>query len=391
MDFELSQEQRIIQKNVRQFMLKDIEPIAERIDREDKFPPGIWKKMGELGILGVNISEEYGGAGFDLLTGVLVMEQIAKICAALALSYAAHANLCTDNIHRNGTEDQKGKYLPGLCSGNLVGCLALTEPNAGSDAVGIRTTAVKDGNVFILNGTKMFITNAPCGDIFLTYAKTAVAKKAKGITAFIIEKGFPGVSVSKKLAKMGHRGSETGEIVFENCRVPIENVLGEIDRGISVMMGGLDVERAFLAAGPLGMAIGALELALKYSKEREQFGQTIANFQLIKAKLADMYTEIEAARGLVYRAAVVADKIQRGGKGTEIHKIAAAAILFAAEMATRVVNQALQIHGGYGITLEYPINRFYRDIKLYEIGAGTSEIRRLIIADEMILRGLEYS
>lgn len=391
MDFEFSEEQRIIQKNVRQFMLKEIEPIAERIDREDKFPSGIWKKMGELGILGANIPEEYGGAGFDLLAGVLVAEQIAKTCAALALSYAAHANLCTDNIYRNGTEDQKRKYLPGLCSGDLVGCLALTEPNAGSDAVSIRSTGVKDGNSFILNGTKMFITNAPCGDIFLAYAKTNVAKKAKGITAFIVEKRFPGVSVSKKLDKMGHRGSETGEIVFENCRVPIENVLGAIDEGISVMMGGLDVERAFVAAIPLGMAMGALELALKYSKEREQFGQAIANFQLIKAKLADMYTEIEAARSLVYRAAVVADKIRQGGKGTEVHKIAAAAILFTAEMATRVVNQALQIHGGYGITLEYPINRFYRDVKLYEIGAGTSEIRRLIIADELILRGLQYS
>ena len=392
MDFELSEEQKLVQKNAHQFMVKEIEPIAEKIDREDKFPPGIWKRMGDLGLLGVNIPEEYGGSGYDLLTGVLVMEQIARTCPALAVSYGAHANLCTDNLNRNGNEDQKRKYLPGLCSGDLVGCLVLTEPDAGSDAVSIRTTAVQEENYFLLNGTKTFITNAPCGDIFLTYAKTDLAKKAKGITAFIVEKGFPGVSVPRKLEKMGNRGSETGEMVFDNCIVHIENVLGRVNGGIQVLMGGLDVERAFFAAESLGIAEGAFELGLKYSKEREQFGQPICNFQLIKAKLADMYTEIEAARGLVYQAAVMADldKMQRGGKGTEIHKIAAAAILFTAEMSTRVVNQAIQIHGGYGYMLEFPINRFYRDAKLYEIGAGTSEIRRLIIADELIRGGLEY-
>jgi len=388
--FELSEEQKIVQKNVRQFMLKEIDPIAEQIDRDDEFPPGIWQKLGELGLLGVTIAEEYGGSGFDLLTAVLVMEQIARTCPALAVSYGAHANLCADNIHRNATEKQKKKYLPGLCSGDLIGCLALTEPNAGSDAVSLRTTAVRDGNHFVLNGSKMFITNAPIGDVFLTYAKTDMAMGAKGITAFIVEKDFPGVSVSKKLEKMGNRGSPTGEMVFEDCRVPIENVLGDVNSGISIMMGGLDVERAFFAGEPLGIAEGAFELALRYSKEREQFGQPIASFQLIKAKLADMYTEIEAARGLVYRAAVMADKMHRGGKGTEVHKIAAASILFSAEMATRVVNQALQIHGGYGYMLEFPINRFYRDAKLYEIGAGTSEIRRLVIADELIRRGLQY-
>jgi isovaleryl-CoA dehydrogenase len=371
-------------------MVKEIEPIAEKIDREDKFPPGIWKRMGDLGLLGVNIPEEYGGSGYDLLTGILVMEQIARTCPALAVSYGAHANLCADNLNRNGNEDQKRKYLPGLCSGDLVGCLVLTEPDAGSDAVSIRTAAVQEENYFLLNGTKTFITNAPCGDIFLTYAKTDTAKRAKGITAFIVEKGFPGVSVPRKLEKMGNRGSETGEMVFDNCIVPIENVLGRVNGGIQVMMGGLDVERAFFAAESLGIAEGAFELALKYSKEREQFGQAICNFQLIKAKLADMYTEIEAARGLVYRAAVMADKIERGGKGTEIHKIAAAAILFTAEMSTRVANQAIQIHGGYGYMLEFPINRFYRDSKLYEIGAGTSEIRRLIISDELIRGGLDY-
>ena len=390
MDFELNEEQRIIQRNVRQFMVKEIEPIAEKIDREDEFPPGIWKKLGDLGVLGVTVAEKYGGSGFDLLTAVLVIEQIARTCPALAVSYGAHANLCADNLSRNANEQQEGKYLPGLCSGDLVGCLALTEPNAGSDAVSIRTTAKKAGDDFLLNGSKMFITNAPVGDVFLTYAKTEPEKKAKGITAFVIEKDFPGVSVSRKLEKMGNRGSPTGEMVFEDCKVPAENVVGKFNEGIQIMMGGLDVERAYYGGECVGIAEGAFELGLKYSKEREQFGETICNFQMIKAKLADMYTEIEAARGLVYRAAVMADKTQRGGKGTKVHKLAAAAILFAAETARRVSNHAVQIHGGYGYMLEFPVNRFYRDAKLYEIGAGTSEIRRLVIANELISKGLDY-
>lgn len=390
MDFELSEEQRIVQRNVRQFMIKEIEPLAEEIDREDEFPPGIWKKLGDLGFLGVTVPEEFGGSGFDLLTAVLVIEQIGRTCPALAVSYGAHANLCSDNLSRNGNREQKRKYLPGLCSGDLVGCLALTEPNAGSDAVSIRTNARGEGNDFLLNGTKMFITNAPVGDVFLTYAKTAPDRNAKGITAFVVEKNFPGVSVSRKLDKMGNRGSPTGEMVFEDCRVPAENVVGALNEGIKIMMGGLDVERAYYGGECLGIAEGAFELGLKYSGEREQFGEAICNFQMIKAKLADMYTEIEAARGLVYRAAVMADKAQRGGKGTEVHKLAAAAILFAAETARRVSNHAVQIHGGYGYMLEFPVNRFYRDAKLYEIGAGTSEIRRLVIANELLSKGLDY-
>lgn len=391
MDFELTEEQRIVQRNVRQFMLKEIAPIAEQIDRDDKFPPNVWRAMGDLGILGVTVPEEYGGSGFDLLTAVLVIEQIGRVCPALAVSYGAHANLCVDNLNRNGTESQKQKYLPGLCSGELIGCLALTEPNAGSDALSLRTRAVRDEDYFVLNGTKMFITNGPIGDVFIVYAKTAPAGPLKeSFTAFIVEKDFPGFQVSRALEKMGNRGSPTGEIVFEDCRVPEENILGEINGGVNVMMGGLDVERAFFSGEPLGIAQGALELARQYAMEREQFGKPISSFQLIKAKLADMYTEIEAARGLVYRAAVLADRMQRGGKGTEVHKMAAAAMLFAAETATRAANQALQIHGGYGYMLEYPINRYYRDSKLYEIGAGTSEIRRMLIADEILHRGLEY-
>jgi isovaleryl-CoA dehydrogenase len=390
MDFDLNEEQRIIQRNVRQFMVKEIEPVAEKIDREDEFPPGIWKKLGELGVLGVTVPEAYGGSGFDLLTAVLVIEQIARTCPALAVSYGAHANLCADNLSRNANEHQKAKYLPGLCSGDLVGCLALTEPNSGSDAVSIRTTAKRDGDNFVLNGSKMFITNAPVGDVFLTYAKTEPDKRAKGITAFVVEKGYQGVSVSRKLEKMGNRGSPTGEMIFEDCRVPAENIVGRYNEGIRVMMGGLDVERAYYGGECVGIAEGAFELGLKYAREREQFGEPICNFQMIKAKLADMYTEIEAARGLVYRAAVMADKTQRGGKGTEVHKLAAAAILFAAETARRVSNHSVQIHGGYGYMLEFPVNRFYRDAKLYEIGAGTSEIRRLVIANELISKGLDY-
>jgi isovaleryl-CoA dehydrogenase len=390
MDFELTKEQKMIQKNVREFMRKEIAPVAEEIDREDRFPQDIWKKLGDLGLLGLGISEEYGGTGYDILTFALVAEQMARICPALALSYGAHVNLCAHNLARSGNEEQKHKYLPKLCSGDLVGCMGLTEPNAGSDAVGIQTTARRDGDYFILNGSKMFITNAPEADVALVYTKTDEEQGAKGISAFIVEKDFSGFSVSRKIEKFGNRGSSTGELVFFDCRVPVENLLGQVHEGIKVMMAGLDVERAIVASIPLGIAEAALELALKYAKNRQQFGQPICNFQLVKAKLANMYAEIEAARGLVYRAAIMADKARSGGRGTDVHKMAAATALFTAEMASRAVNESVQIHGGYGLTLEYPINRFYRDAKLYEIGAGTSEIRRLIIADEIIGRGLGY-
>jgi isovaleryl-CoA dehydrogenase len=380
----------MIQKNVREFMRKEIAPVAEEIDREDHFPPGLWKKMGDLGLLGLGIPEVYGGSGYDVLTFTLAVEQIARVCPAIALSYIAHSNLCAHNIHRNASEALKQKHLPGLCSGDFMGCMGLTEPDAGSDAVGIKTTARLDGDDYILNGSKMFITNAPETDIALVYTKTDETKGAKGITAFIVEKAFPGFSVSQKIEKFGNRGSSTGELIFSDCRVPVQNVVGKVNEGIKVMMAGLDVERAIVAGLPLGIAEAALELALQYAKNRQQFGQPISNFQMIKAKLANMYTEIEAARGLTYRAAMLSEKAKEGGKGTDVHKMAAAAVLFAAEVATRAVNESVQIHGGYGLTLEYPINRFYRDAKLYEIGAGTSEIRRLVIADEIIRRGLGY-
>jgi len=326
----------------------------------------------------------------DILSFTLAVEQIAKVCPALAMSFVAHANLCAHNLNRNGTEAQKKKYLPGLCRGDLIGCLGLTEPDIGSNAVGITTTAERIEGGFLINGRKMLITNAPIADIALIYAKTDIEKGAKGITAFLMEKKVQKFLASQSIEKMGNKGSPTGELVFDNCRVPAENVLGQVDEGIKVMMNGLDTERVVVAGISLGIGMASLELALKYAKARYQFNQPISNFQLIKAKLADMYTEIEAARGLVYRAAVHADRADRGGKGTEFHKLAGAAILFSAEAATRAASESLQIHGGYGYTMDYPINRFYRDAKLYEIGAGTSEIRRLLIAEEIIKKGVGW-
>jgi len=390
MDFELTKEQKDIQLATREFAKKEIEPITEQMDREERFPLSVWRMMGDLGFLGINVPEEYGGTGCELLSGILVMEQIYRVSPGLGNSYGTQANLVAHNLSTNGSDDQKRKYLPGLCSGELIGSLALTEPDAGSDAVSIRTTAANNGDSFLLNGSKIFISNAPVADIFLTYTKTSPEKKARGITAFIVERNFPGLDADHKLEKMGIRASPNGQVFFDNCRVPIENVVGEVDRGIDIMMGGLDVERAFFASGALGLAEGAFELALKHSKTREQFGQPICNFQLIQAKLADMYTEIEAARGLVYRAAIMADKMERGGKGTEVHKLAAAAMLFTSQMAVRVCNEAVQTHGGYGYAMHSPVNRFYRDAKVIDIGGGTLEIRRLIIARELLQKGLEY-
>ena len=384
MDFDLSDEHKMLRDMVFDFASGEIGPLAEKIDREDKFPDNIFKRLGDLGILGVTIPEKYGGAGSDLLSAVMVLEQLAYTCPALALSYGAHSNLCANNISKNGTEEQKGKYLPPLCSGEKVGALALTEPQAGSDATNIQTTAKRMGDEYILNGTKTFITNGPIADIVVLYAKTDKSRGAKGISAFIIEKEFPGFSSSKAIEKMGHRGSPTGELILEDCRVPKEDLLGEENKGIAVMMSGLDVERAFFCGEPVGIAQAALDLSLKYSKERVQFGQPISNFQLIQEKLANMYTQIEAARLLAYKSAIVAEGSQRGGKGTEVHKLAAAALLFSSEVAMKVTLEAVQIHGGYGYTLEYPVNRLLRDAKLIEIGAGTSEIRRLIIARELL-------
>lgn len=387
MDFELSDEHRMLSESIYKFMLKEVAPYVEQMDREDRLlPEDLWVRLGQLGALGITIPEQYGGAGFDLLAAQLIGQQIARVCSAVAVSYIAHTVLCTDNIYRHGTEEQRQRYLPGLCKGEKMGALALTEPNAGSDAVSIETRAEKSGDEYIVNGRKMFITNGPVADVILTYAKTDKTKGAYGISALIVEKRFPGFSVSRQLDKLGNRGSPTGELVFEDCRVPAENLLGEENYGVNVLMSGLDRERAVVAGAPIGLAEAALELSISYAKSRMQFGQPISNFQLVQAKIADMYTQIEAAKMLAYRAALLADRAEKGGKGTEVHKVAAAAVLFAGEMAMRSVVDAVQIHGGYGYMTEYPVSRLYRDVKMWEIGAGTSEIRRLVIARELLYR-----
>ncbi|MBL7208976.1 MAG: acyl-CoA dehydrogenase family protein [Dehalococcoidia bacterium] len=384
MDFELGEEHRMIASMVRDFMEKEIEPIAARIDKEDKFPDWIWKRLGELGVLGTTIPEKYGGAGFDYLAATICQEQISRICPALGISWLAHADLCANNLYRNGTEAQRGEYLPSLCRGEKVGALALTEPNAGSDAVSIQMTAKRNGDYYALNGSKMFVTNGTVADTLIVYAKTAPEADARGITAFIVEKGFRGSFTSSNIDKIGNRGSPTAELTFEDYMVPAKNVLGLENRGISVMMSGLDTERALFAAWASGITQRALELSIEYSKARVQFGKPISEFQLIKGKLADMYVAVEASRLLAYKAAALASELERGGKGTEIHKVAAAALLFCAEAATKAALDAVQIHGGYGYTLDFPVNRVFRDAKLGEIGAGTSEIRRLIIAEALL-------
>ncbi len=384
MDFNFSDQHIMLRESVRNFATKEIWPIAEEIDAEDQWPDGMWEKLANLGLMGITVDEEYGGAGADLLSAVIVLEELSKASPAVALSWGAHANLCCNNLNHNANAAQKQKYLPPLCMGKHIGALGLTEPNAGSDAVNIQTVAVRKGDHYIVNGTKMFITNGSIANTIVLYTKTDREKGARGITAFILDTSFPGFSVSKKLKKYGHRGSPTAELILEDCVIPAENVLGEENKGINVLMSGLDVERAFYAGESIGIAEACFELSIKYAKERVQFGKPIAAFQLIQAKLADMYTQIEAGKTLCYKAVMLADQAARGGKGTEIHKLSAASILFNAEMASRVADQAVQIHGGYGYMLEYPVQRFLRDAKLIEIGAGTSEIRRLLIAREIL-------
>ncbi|MEJ5349531.1 MAG: acyl-CoA dehydrogenase family protein [Desulfosoma sp.] len=388
MDFQLSDEQRMIKETVYKWSVNELGPIQEKVDDEDWFPPDFFKKCAEIGILGITIDEKYGGLGGDVLMQTLAVEEMSRICPGLAMTYAAHSNLCMHNIHKNASEKLKEKYLPPMVRGEKIGALGLTEPNAGSDAMSLRTRAEKKGDKYILNGTKMFITNGPIADVILVYAKTAPEKGAKGISAFIVEKDFPGFSVSRKLKKCGMRGSPTGELVFEDCEVPAENLVGEENNGVHVMTSGLDVERIVLAGGSVGMAQQALDYSIRYAAEREQFGQPIGKFQMIQQKLADMYARTEAARLLVYRAAHVAQNAPRGGKGTELTRQAAAAILFASETATWVCNQAIQIHGGYGYCLEFPVQKLWRDAKLYEIGAGTNEIRRIVVARELLREAL---
>ncbi len=383
MDFRLTDEQRMMKETVHKWAVQELGPLQEKIDEEDWFPPDFFKKCAEIGILGITMDEKYGGLGGDILMQTLAIEEMSRICPGLAMSYGAHSNLCANNIHKNANEFLKQKYLPPLIAGEKVGALGLTEPNAGSDALGLRTRAVKKGDKYILNGSKIFITNGSIADTLLVYTKTDPDRGAKGISAFIVEKTFPGFSVSRKIRKCGMRGSPTAELVFEDCEVPAENLVGQENMGVNVVTSGLDYERIVLAGGSVGMAEQALEYSIQYAVDREQFGQPIANFQMVQQKLADMYTRTEAARLLVYRAAEQSQNAPRGGKGTELTRQAAAAILFAAETATWVCDQAIQIHGGYGYCLEFPVQKLWRDAKLYEIGAGTSEVRRMIIAREL--------
>ena len=377
LDFELGPTAEMLRDTVRSFADAEIAPLAAGIDSSNDFPMELWPRMGELGLLGVTVEEEYGGAGMGYVEHVVAMEEISRASASVGLSYGAHSNLCVNQIRRYGTGEQKRKYLPGLVSGAHVGALAMSEPGAGSDVVSMKLAATPRGDGYVLNGTKMWITNGPDADVIVVYAKTRPDAGSRGITAFIVESAFKGFSASPKLDKLGMRGSNTGELVFDDCFVPAGNILGELDRGAAVLMSGLDSERAVLSGGPLGVMQACLDLVLPYVREREQFGQPIGQFQLIQGKLADMYTKTSASRAYVYAVAKACD-LDRPSR-----KDAAGAILYSAERATEIALDAVQILGGNGYVNEYPAGRLLRDAKLYEIGAGTSEIRRMLIGREL--------
>jgi isovaleryl-CoA dehydrogenase len=377
LDFDLGDMVGALRNQIEAFSEKEIAPRAAEIDRTNEFPMDLWKKFGDLGVLGITVEEEYGGAGLGYLEHTIAMEEISRASASVGLSYGAHSNLCVNQIRRNGNAEQKKRYLPKLIDGTHVGALAMSEPGAGSDVVSMKLKAEKKGDRYILNGNKMWITNGPDADVLVVYAKTDPAAGSKGITAFLIEKAFKGFSTAQKLDKLGMRGSNTCELVFRDCEVPAENVLGELGRGVRVLMSGLDYERAVLAAGPLGIMQAALDVALPYVHERKQFDQPIGNFQLVQGKLADMYTTLNASRAYVYAVAKACDR------GQTTRKDAAGAILFAAESATKVALDAIQLLGGNGYINDYPTGRLLRDAKLYEIGAGTSEIRRMLIGREL--------
>lgn len=384
--FEITAEQAEIRDAAKKFFMKKLHPLQRRMDDEDWWPETVMPALGRMGYLGVTVPPEFGGAGLDYLSAGLVAEELAAANAAVGISWLAHDNLCLNNIYRNGSEAQRRKYLPKLCSGEWIGALGMTEPGAGSDALGsMRTTARREGDTYILNGTKLFITNGPIADVLLVYAKTDTGKGAHGISAFIVEKHFPGFKVAQKLDKMGYRGSPLGELVFQDCAVPAANRVGDENRGNVVMMSGLDLERAMAAPMSVGIAARALALALDHAKTRVQFGKPIATFQMIQSKLAEMYIELESARTLAYRVLNACNALDRGevGRG-EIHKLSAAAIYAAAKACTFCCTEAVQIFGGSGYMRDTEINRLYRTAKLNEIGAGTQEIRKLVIARELI-------
>ena len=377
LDFGLTKELVALRDLANQFATKEIKDIAHSIDQENEFPNQLWEKMGNAGLLGVTVSEDFGGAGLGYLAHCIIVEEISRASASVGLSYGAHSNLCVNQIFRCGNELQKEKFLPDLISGKKVGSLAMSEVGAGSDVVSMKLNAEKRNDRFILNGNKMWITNGPDAETLIVYAKSSQNLGSRGITAFIIEKEMQGFSTGEKLDKLGMRGSNTCELVFENCEVPFENILGEEGKGVEVLMSGLDYERVVLAAGPLGIMASALDTVVPYVHERKQFGQAIGNFQLMQAKIADMYTTYNACKSYVYRVAEACDK----GKITR--KDSAGCILYSAEKATQVALDAIQCLGGNGYTNDYPVGRLLRDAKLYEIGAGTSEIRRILIGREI--------
>jgi len=377
MNFGLGEEIEALRDTVRRFAESRIAPLAADTDRNNAFPMHLWRELGELGVLGITAPEDYGGAGMGYLAHCIAMEEISRASASIGLSYGAHSNLCVNQIKRNGSPEQRAKYLPKLISGEHVGALAMSEPGAGSDVVSMKLHAEKRGESYVLNGNKMWITNGPDADVLVVYAKTDLAAGSRGISAFLVEKGFKGFSTAQKLDKLGMRGSNTCELVFENCEVPAENLLGQVGKGVNVLMSGLDYERVVLAGGPLGIMAACLDVVVPYVHERKQFDQPIGEFQLMQGKLADMYVLFNASRAYVYAVAAACDR------GETTRKDAAGCILYAAENATQMALQAIQALGGNGYINDYPTGRLLRDAKLYEIGAGTSEIRRMLIGREL--------
>ena len=377
LNFNLGEDIDMLRDSVFQFCTQEISPRADDIDSTNEFPMDLWRKLGDMGLLGLTVDEQYGGTGMGYLAHSVAMEEISRASASVGLSYGAHSNLCVNQLHKNGTEQQKQKYLPKLCAGEHIGALAMSEPNAGSDVVSMKLTAKKQNDHYVLNGNKMWITNGPDANTYVIYAKTDTSVGSRGITAFIVERDYPGFSRHQKLDKLGMRGSNTCELVFNDCQVPAENVLGGEGRGVAVLMSGLDYERTLLSGGPVGIMQACLDVVLPYIHDRKQFGQPIGEFQLMQGKIADMYADLNASRAYLYAVAKACDL------GQDSRKDAAAVIMFTAEKATQMALQAIQALGGNGYTNEYPTGRLLRDAKLYEIGAGTSEVRRMLIGREL--------
>lgn len=377
LNFDLGQDVDMLRDAVYQFCQGELAPRAQEIDANNEFPMDMWRKFGDMGLLGMTVDEEYGGTNMGYLAHVVAMEEISRASASVGLSYGAHSNLCVNQISKNGTHEQKLKYLPKLCSGEHIGALAMSEPNAGSDVVSMKLRAEKKGDKYVLNGNKMWITNGPDANTYVIYAKTDIEANSRGITAFIVERDYPGFSRHQKLDKLGMRGSNTCELVFQDCEVPEENILGQLNKGAAVLMSGLDFERTVLSGGPVGIMQACLDLVVPYVHDRKQFGQSIGEFQLMQGKIADMYTDLAASRAYLYAVAKACDR------GEKSRKDAAAVILYTAEKATQMALQAIQTLGGNGYINEFPAGRLLRDAKLYEIGAGTSEVRRMLIGREL--------